>query len=221
MQQTFYLSWAISAFILLLLVAWVGYKAEFEALAKKHTISGVLIDVRERYSLNRLQLVMWTVLILSTFLGLLFSNLISDPSKALAIPSQLLGLMGISVASATVAGAVKDYKNATRPDKIAGGEGFLKTSKTRASVTSTTQETATGQAPSFVQVFLEEEGSLGENRVISVTKFQNFVFTLALGVIYVVLAVKAGGYPVLDEKVLWLIGISHTGYIGGKLPNKD
>ncbi len=215
-MQGFYLSWAIATLVLLLLAAWAGRRAEIKALQNKRTSSAILIDVRERYSLNRMQLVMWTVLILSTFLGLLFSNLVSDPGKALSIPSQLLGLMGISVTSATVSGAVKDYKNSTRGQNIAGGQGFMKIYNPQ-----TLDGDPKIQMPTFAQVFLEEEGTLGGSKIVSVTKFQNFVFTLALGAVYIVLAVKTQGYPVLDEKVLWLIGVSHAGYIGGKLPNKD
>jgi len=210
----FYCCWLISAVILLLFAACAGRKAKFTALSKQSTIFGILIDSRERYSLNRFQLVMWTILILSTFLGLLFSNLFSDPIVALSIPNELLGLLGISAGSATVACAVKDYKNTTRAEKITGGEGFH---SSRGHATGTTYE----QNPSFVQIFLEEEGTQGDNKIVSITKFQNFIFAVALGVIYVVLTIKARGYPVLHEKVLWLIGISHASYFGGKLPDKD
>ena len=218
-MHSFYLFWGISAVVLLVLAALVGYRARFESLDKP-TIWGILIDVRERFSLNRFQLVMWTLLILSTFLGLLVYNLGSDPGIALSIPGELLGLLGISIGSTTVAGAVKDYKDTTRPEKIAGGKNYIKRTKVAAWARAKSVS-LTPQSPSFSQVFMEEEGSQGNNRTVSISKFQNFVFTLALGIIYVVLTVKAKGYPDLDEKVLWLIGISYSGYVGGKLPNKD
>ena len=37
---------------------------------------------------------------------------------------------------------------------------------------------------------------------------------------YLVLAGKVGGFPALPESVVWLIGVSHAGYVGGKVPNK-
>lgn len=209
----FYLSWGISALTLLLLAGWIGKQARF--YSGETTVWGILIDVRERISLNRFQLVMWTLLILSNFLGVLFCSL-SDPGRALSIPAELLGLLGISIASATITGAVKDYKNAARPLKIAGGKGF----RQRFQIAANDPDAPSPRPWRFAQVFLEEEGTLGDNDVVSVTKFQNFVFTLALGIIYLALACKAHGYPVFDEKVLWLVGISHGGYIGGKLPDK-
>src|SRR5262245_47414727 len=125
MVGNFYLSYGISALVLLLLAGWAGRQAKFAALEGKPTSLGILIDNRERFSLNRLQLVMWSLLILSTFLAVLAHNLSSDPGKALAIPNELLGLLGISVGSAIIAGAVKDNKDATRPETLSGGKGFL------------------------------------------------------------------------------------------------
>lgn len=31
---------------------------------------------------------------------------------------------------------------------------------------------------------------------------------------------KAENYPQVDEQILWLLGISHASYVGGKVPNK-
>lgn len=212
-MNCFYESWLFSMIFLVLLSIGIGHRAKFKSLGDKSALWGILIDARERYSLNRLQLVMWTILILSTFLGLLFSNL-ANPDVALQIPPELLGLIGISVGSATVAGAVKDNKNNTRREEIAGAPaaGF------GASISSAVAPKI-GDKPRFAQVFLEEEGEQG-NRVVSVTKFQNFIITLASGLIYIVLTVKASNYPSFDQQVLWLIGISHAGYVGGKVPDK-
>lgn len=215
----FYLSWGVSAIILLIIAGWAGRQACFSALGKP-TVWGILIDSRERFSLTRFQLIMWSLLILSTFLGPIIFNLDSDPGKAMSIPEELLGLLGISAGSAILSGAVKDNKDATRPEKIAGGEEFFR----RPQVSERAKGKAvavTPQEPRFVQVFLDEEGSQGDSKFVSVTKFQSFMITMALGIIYIVLAVKAQGYPVLDDKILWFIGISHAGYIGGKIPNKE
>ncbi len=72
--------------------------------------------------------------------------------------------------------------------------------------------------PRPAQLFLEEEGREAD-QVVSITKFQNFVFTLVVAFAYVVLTIKAQDYPVLPQQVLWLIGISHAGYVAGKVPN--
>lgn len=211
-MKSFYISWFVSVIVLLIVIIWAGRQTRLGTHSKRMSYIGILIDERERFSLNRLQLVMWTVLILSTLLGMLFSNL--DSAKdALDIPGYLLGLLGISAASAVVSGAVKDSKNATVSENITGGESFMKKVPGKSTVDP--------QIPRFSQVFLEEEGAHAQGQIVSITKFQNFIFTLVLGIIYIVLTVKAGEYPVFHEKTLWLLGISHSTYIAGKIPNKS
>jgi len=215
----FRLTWALCAAALLALAAWAGSRAKFKSIPSG-TLCGILIDERERYSLNRLQLVVWTMLILSTFLGMLFYALAAGLpiDDALKITTELLGLLGISASTAVVAGAVKDGKNVRRPWAIIGGTGWKeRVEPHRPNWATDPLPTST---PRFVQVFLEEEGTGGGTEVVSITKFQNFIFTIALAVIYVVLTCKAMGYPAFDEQVLWLVGISHAGYIGGKIPDK-
>ena len=58
-------------------------------------------------------------------------------------------------------------------------------------------------------------------KVISITKYQNFIFTLVILAYYVGAAIQAGGLPALPKEVVWLIGISHAGYVGGKVPNRQ
>ena len=206
--MSFRQSWLLAAVVLVILAVGAGL-----FVSRIRRFYAILIDDRDRFSLNRFQLVVWTILILSTFLSLLFTNL-EDPGKAMAIPTELLGLIGISIGTGVVAGAVKAGKTELRATRIGGGPAFV------ASLSLPQQALVpSSEPPHFGQVILEEEG-VGANRVINVTKFQNFIFTCALGVVYVVLTWKANGYPALDEKTIWLIGVSHAGYVGGKMPNK-
>jgi len=207
----FLTAWAISSGVLVGLAVMAGYQVQFAGVWKPF---GILIDDRERFSLNRFQLTMWTILILSTFLALILAN-VGSPTAAMAIPNELLGLLGISLGTGVVAGAVKDGKNILRPGKIGGGPDFV----ARLPV-AVRQPLNPGVPPRFAQVFLEEEGDAA-NKVVNVTKFQNFIFTIALGVVYVVLTYKARGYATFGEQALWLLGISHGTYVGGKVPSKD
>lgn len=204
----FYVEWAVSGVVLVIFAALIGR-------ATGYGLVGVLIDGRGRYSLSRLQLVMWTLLVLSTLLGLFFSSGYSKAGidAAFRIPQNLLVLMGISVGSATVAGAVKNSKDLT---------GNVQ----RAGILPPTAALARGAAnvvvrPHFSQMFLEEEGSQIDN-VVDVSKFQNFFFTLALAVTYIALVASSNphGYPAFSNEVLWLLGLSHAGYVGSKLPTK-
>lgn len=68
------------------------------------------------------------------------------------------------------------------------------------------------------------------DEVIDITKFQNFALTLVLVVAYTALAIHAIRFspdqaaltalPDLPSQYLTLLGISHAGYIAGKLPNQ-
>ena len=195
--------------------AWIGSSVVLVALAivigwtvtKKW--AGVLIDGRGRYSLTHFQTVIWTLAILSAYIAALVSS--SFDSTNLSIDTSLLQLMGIAATSAVLATGVKSIKDA--PGSAAGpiaSEGEIITRPDA----STTVITAKLQ-----QMWLEEEGSLAD-KVVNITKFQNFVFTLvALGV-FVALATKAQRLPALPETLVWLLGISHAGYVGGKVPDK-
>ncbi len=197
-----------AALLVLIVFACLAGKASGKGLL------GILIDGRGRYSLNHLQIVLWTLLVLSTLVALFIdSGFAAKP--ALDIPKTLLLLMGISVGSAATAGAIKsgkDVRNAAVQKQgvlpaaavIPGGQLVL--------------------PPRPAQVVLQEEGPLID-QVVDVTKFQNLIFTLVIMGVYVTLLIKAKGspaYPDLDsvQNLLWLLGVSHAGYLAGKLPDK-
>ena len=197
----FYVGWGVSGVALLLLAGWVG-KA-----SPQGEILGILIDTRGRYSLTHLQIVLWTIVILSSFLGVLVAH--GWDAASISFPPELLGLMGISAGSAVCATGVKGAKDASGSAKIARqGAKFPEPDGTTRII-----------SKSLAQIWLEEEGSEAD-KVVSITKFQNFIFTLVILVVYISIASKSGGLPQLPDNVVWLIGISHAGYVGGKIPNK-
>lgn len=204
--MSFHAAWAISALIILSLAWWAG-----RATTKQ--LVGILFDERGRFSLNHLQLVMWTVLGLSSLMGLLLARLSAGEADLLrfTIPQELLVLMGISVGSATIAGAAKSAKDASSTAKIG---------RLGATFTAGTSTRTIGRH--FAQVFQQEEGEQAD-QVVDITKFQNFVFTIMTGVAFVVLVwnqATLDGLPPLPDQMLWLLGISHAGYVGGKLPTR-
>lgn len=192
--------WIVSLLALLVLAGWIG------SLANRG-ILGILIDARERYSLTHFQLVLWTVVILSSVMGVLISRDF-DPA-AVQLSPQLLGLLGISAGSGVLSTSVKATKDAPGSTaKVARAGNFMLRGGAAVTI-----------APRFAQMRLEEEGDQAD-RVVSITKYQNFVFTLVVLAIYVAMAWTQAGVPTLPESVVWLIGISHAGYVGGKVPNK-
>lgn len=200
-MTSFQAAWLGSLVVLLGLGVWVG------TLARRGPL-GVLVDSRGRYSLTHFQVVVWTIVILSSLLGVLISHQF-DPS-VLTLPPTLLGLMGISAGSGVLATGVKGSKDASGSTARIARAGAFALSDT------STREVK----PRFAQVWLEEEGDQAD-QVVSVTKYQNFIFTLVILAVYVSAALKAGALPNLPENVVWLIGISHAGYVGGKIPNKS
>jgi len=203
-MTSFVFCWWLSFAVLLVFASWWG-KQSLEGETEKNAFA-ILIDSRGRISLTHLQVVMWTLLVLSTLLGLLTSDLIKNwtggsglQTTALAIPDTLLALMGISAGSAATAVAAKSAKD------LKEEKGTNDQSKPRAFLR---------------QVITQEEGAKVD-KVVDVTKFQNFIFTAVAGLVYVVLTMQAQDYPKFDSQMVWLIGISHAGYVAGKLPKRD
>lgn len=200
-MSRFQIWWIVSGLALLILAVWIGRQTTMKYL-------GILIDARGRYSLTYFQIVLWTIVILSSALGVLISKGF-DPTN-FGLSSQLLGLMGISAGSAVLATGVKGAKDAPGSTAKVARAGTLRINN---------DGTTTPFTPRFAQIWLEEEGDQAD-KVVSITKYQNFIFTLVIVGFYVTIAWKAGGLPILPDNVVWLIGISHAGYVGAKVPDK-
>lgn len=90
------LIWTIVAAVAVLVIAaGVG-------LSKRKTIFGVLVDGRGKYSLSRLQILLWTALIIGGYFGIAFPKL-----EFVDIPAEVLGLLGITLGSTVVSTAIK------------------------------------------------------------------------------------------------------------------
>ena len=203
--------WASSAVVLVALGLVVGFLATGRLL-------GLLIDSRGRYSLTHLQLSLWTFVILSLVAGVFFGRWQHNVDPlGFSIPSVVLALLGISVGSAVTVTAAKTAKSTTRP------------ANTAAAVPAPVAAGVPGSwRPSLLQVFLLEEGTYAD-QVVDITKFQNFVITIVLVLGYIGLAVhsitaagaasKVTALPAFSGTFLVLLGISHAGYLAGKLPS--
>lgn len=203
--------WAGSAVVLVALGVLVGFLSTGRLL-------GLLIDSRGRYSLTHLQLSLWTFVILSLVAGVFFGRWQHNVDPlGFSIPSVVLGLLGISVGSAVTVTAAKTAKNTTRPANVA------------AAIPGPAAAAVPGPwRASLLQVFLLEEGTYAD-QVVDITKFQNFVITIVLVLGYIGLSVhsitaagaasKVTALPAFSGTFLVLLGISHAGYLAGKLPS--
>jgi hypothetical protein len=176
---------------------------------------GVLIDSRGRYSLTHLQLVLWTVVVVSLVAGVFWGRLLGGPAASalgFKIPDNLLLVLGISLGSAAASTAAKSYKDSLPGDRVSRSVPGSKEQDLK---------------PFFAQVFLLEEGAMAD-KAVDVTKFQSFWITVILVASYVALAigrfasgdVTQAAPPDFTQQMVILLGISHAGYIAGKLPER-
>lgn len=199
-MDSFRIWWLVFATIILVAAGIAGRRIT------GGNVFGILIDARGRYSLNRIQAVMWNLLILSTFLALVFSTW-----KMPEIPVTLVGLLGISIGGGVMAGAVKAGKDQDPNAKI-GKHGT--------DVKSDTGETTHTIQRRPMQMLMAEQGP-NSDRIVDVGKFQMAVFTFAIGVIYISMTWSTESFPQFNSEALWLLGISHAGYVGAKIPNQS
>lgn len=156
----------------------------------------VLLDEHQHASLSLFQLLMWTLLISFLYLSLWCLQFLAGGTKAPpAIPGGLMALMGLSVGVPLVSKGISEYKK-FKPRL----EGEIY------------------EEPRYASM-LEEEGRP------SLLRFQMFFWTLASLVVYswsfvntVLVPLPEGGMPGLpdvDPTLLFLMGLSQTGYLGG------
>ncbi|RZN38743.1 MAG: hypothetical protein EF813_04630 [Methanosarcinales archaeon] len=120
-------AWVLVVVLMMLSIIIAGHGATGEW-------TGLLIDERNRMSLSRLQMILWTVIVLSGLLVVALSNITlgaKDP-LAIALPKELWMLMGISTASLVGSPLIRSNKKAQMPEteetkktteKVEGGEG--------------------------------------------------------------------------------------------------
>ena len=191
---------------------------------------GVLINDCNVISLSRLQMVIWTVIVLSAFLTAALWNLWMglDDALAIGIPTELWALMGISTTSLVGSPLILSAKKAKQPAdeeksktiallaaqgdeaKSLGNKGLV--------ITNTDPKSAR-----WTDMFTGDETSNAAH--LDLPKIQMFFFTLIIALTYcfalgkLFLTANAGGFnafPNLDQSVLALLGISHAGYLVSK-----
>lgn len=178
---------------------------------------GVLIDARGKMSLSRLQLSLWTILIVST----LFSVSIAHETMNIIVPAEIWALMGISLGSAASAVIVKGVKSVQEPSENFKDK-YACTSRLGLLHTNTDSEQA-----KFTDMFKGDE--ISDFQYIDISKVQMFFFTLAAWIGYLSAiyshkfepnSVDEIAFPALSTGIVTLIGISHTGYIAIKASDR-
>lgn len=228
-------AWSPTAHSVKIWIVYMLLLVAFAAIAG-HIITGVwrgvLIDARNKISLSRLQMLMWTVLVLAGFLVAVLINIrwTSDPPLRISLDEQLWALLGISTASLVGSPLIKNSKKSEKPNdeetaktKRALESQGVDTSHVRAEGKILVNETP--EDASWTDIFKGEESSNGAN--LDLAKIQMFFFTLVTWSVYAValgnLLRKAvqghtgiTAFPDVDGSMVALLGISHAGYLANK-----
>lgn len=202
-----WIAYGVTLGIMVLVAAVAGFLLS-------RSIWGIFIDSRDTWSLTQFQLVLWTFVIIPVLIAAVIGRATKDPSTAwdLTVPGEVWGLLGISLGSTALATAIKSQKNDPPGNPLGAGDRVLARS-------------GAGKAR-MSDMFAYDEGAGALTRL-DVTKFQNFVFTVALAVAYLwnclALFGKASapsaitGLPAFSGVAIGILGISHAGYLTGKV----
>jgi hypothetical protein len=141
------------------------------------------------YSLARVQSAWWFFLVLFSFIFIsLINGTLTD------IPNTVLGLMGIAGGTFLTSELV-DSSRRKRPE-----------------YQGRPQAVASREFTGFFNDIFSDAGGVAFHR------FQMFVWTLALGGIFVIRVLRNLHMPDFDESILYLMGISSGTYLGMKIP---
>lgn len=198
--------WAAVVFLMLGLAAIVG-------LATVGRPDGALIDSRNRLSLSRAQMLLWTVLVGS---GIFVAGMINvlagtpDPLRV-NIPQSLWGLMAISATSFVGAPLIlgaRARRQAAPDANAAGNAARLAVNPSTASAGAA--DLLTGEVT-------------GDAGYVSLGKLQLALMVLVALALYAAALAETLGHaapiqslPALDNGLVTLLGVSHAGYLAQK-----
>jgi hypothetical protein len=194
---------------------------------------GWLINEQNRISLSRLQMFLWTFVILSTFMTAVSVNLKEgnySTAAAITIPKEILAVMGISTASLVGSPLILKGKKERENESL-----LMKTFKVNTLNDLTPEQK--GSAVGILQQNLQPKDAhlyelirgeeISNKKRLDLTRLQNLLFTLILVGVYVVSlgymltsAIPISEFPQLGDSAVTLLAISHAGYLTGKAVDK-
>jgi hypothetical protein len=219
-------AWLLSTLIFVGLLAYVG-----QLLSGR--LDGVFIDDRNRVSLSRLQLVLWTVLLAPALLTAAFSNIALGRPDALAIhiPKEVWALLGLGAFSFVAAPAMVESR---RKDPLPDSADVARiTQRVQTQDNLTRVPTADTNVPSKLDAGdarwrdIVRGDTLAGYDSVDVSKVQQLAFTVILILIYGsavyskmlsadVAAQPFMAFPPVDKGFVALLGVSHASYLAYK-----
>lgn len=192
--------------------------------------TGWMIDERNRMSLSRMQMGLWTVVVLSGFFAAALANLAGrQPNPiAIALPPELWLLMGISTTSLVASPLIRSTKTEPKANddqkaqqlELLAKQGVDQTKVDNTGLIVTNKEPKDAL---WSDLFKGEE--TGNVALFDLGKIQMFYFTLvlvltyamALGYQFATATSAIHEFPGLDSSIIALLGISHAGYLVNKV----
>jgi hypothetical protein len=199
---------------------------------------GIFIDPRNMISLSRVQMVCWTILVLSAWISAVLGNY-ALPSGTIpagkwaidvAIPSELWGAMGISIASLIASPLLLSNKAAKGADPTEASQTLQVMDPTGNGTYGYQGQVVNKNCPkdsTFSDIFRGEETGNADH--VDLAKVQMFLFTVvllggyavAVGQLFVTstTALVPGlvpSLPPVSQGFIALLALSHAGYLGNK-----
>lgn len=219
------LHWYLVMFLLFLFIVIAGHGVAGRP-------SGFMIDERNKMTLSRLQLILWTVVVLSAYLTVVLARIPSQGINALsvAIPPELWWLLGISTTSMVGSPLILSNK---KKQTVAEEEKArnVRLLKAELPAPEAGQEPvwaigavvvyASPEQARFADLFRGDE--TGNATSLDLGKVQMFLFTIVIVLSYAFVLAKdfpvlgtTANLPPLDDGMIALLGISHAGYLSHK-----
>jgi hypothetical protein len=215
-------AWTTTMAILLALTLLIGQ-------SMTGTWRGALIDPRNRLSLSRLQMLVWTILVISAAYVAMVANVVNEADEPLnvVVPQTLWLLMGLSTTSLAATPLIRSTKEARPPDPEQRERTLelLDARRGPAEKVDTVGQIVVNVRPKdarWSDVFTGEEVGnatymdLGKAQLFYVTAILALAYAEAIAQLFRSPAPRIAALPALDSGLVALLGISHIGYLTSK-----
>lgn len=217
-------TWLLTLSVFMAIFAIAGFTV-------KSRWDGIFIDQDNRISLSRLQIVLWTISLVSCLFTAGLTNstrpMLERGPLEIDIPEQIWALLGLGAFTAVAAPAIKDTKRGASTQVNAGGQ-LAAANQVR------TDQRLSGTPTFDGEVLVKEtaqdarwldliQGDYAGSSHVDTSKLQQLSFTVLLLSIYAVAiwrTMSSGGQvtqlPPLDGGFLAMLAISHAAYLADK-----
>lgn len=205
------LFWFVAA--VLGLGVFVAVAARTGTLRDKEPAGTAVNSPTERaFSLSRVQMAAWTMLVVYAYLFIWFLT----GEYIATIPVSIVGLLGISLATFGTAAAIDASKAQTNKEKLRTLERKLADGSREPGLEKEKQELEPRSVVCKSEGFVKDVATSADGA--SLHRLQFIVWSLALAGVFLVTVWKTLAMPDFDATLLGLMGITSGTFVGMKLP---